>query len=284
MIISKKNIFVLVLLVSFLSGCSQKKEESDAPIKIRDTVYSPDGPIPYPHPPSFLQTRLHGEYYSFSKGECAKCHDLDPKSEKNTCNNCHGNFPHDTSVSEDHGKLYIADKTRTACYGCHSNGDKNNTQAHSGKIKSCRACHEQFPHVVGWAAGVKHGQTLRKLGEASPGAKSKLGDKMRKIAKKECFICHEKKLEESGLKGMQCYTCHIAMPHLKGFVDPKRSDDIGTHHGYEVDVKGLGECYRCHKTDVTLTDIPAKHERVPNEPVIIDAKFCGDCHHAGQEQ
>ena len=227
----------------------------------------------YPHVQGWAQEgeNSHGEYLKrldYPISTCQPCHgeNYDEIMLNNSCRTCHEIYPHAAQWAVPgsdnfHGDyLEALNYDATSCQSCHG---ENYDEVMRGK--SCRTCHESFPHPTGWigTGAESHGNFLKNAGYPLQDCQTCHGENYDVVKENlSCRSCH------TGADGPEgCNTCHGNFSgdptDLRNAAPPKGLDDatdptaasVGMH-GDHLEYFGNASmtCRECHNVPQTWRD------------------------------
>ena len=231
----------------------------------------------YPHADGFNNKEsdnFHGEYIeetlNYNISSCAACHGTDYSGagyEQKNCRTCHDEYPHaegvvDTLSADFHGKDLAENYSwdASSCESCHG----ENYDGNGIENKNCRACHDIYPHIDGFAnPGIAeyHGRYI-------------IIDLSFDIS--SCADCHGTDYNGKGYAEKNCRTCHEDYPHPQGFTN-KASDEFHGKYLAEEYNWIMDECQNCHGENYTGEGYSQKNCKTchsgPDGP-----EDCNTCH------
>jgi hypothetical protein len=175
----------LIFLLSLIAAVSCNRPTTPTKETPTPAGSDPEMRSIYPHSDEFK--RSHGKFSSSYRVQCLNCHGSDGSggSAKVACTTCH-TYPHPPgwALPGLHGTNFLASKdAKKDCLGCHFRGE-------SVKDRSCKNCHQAYPHDFPEDEGFKSGNH-------NVIAKTYAG---------KCLICHTDFKKHMG--GTGCTECH----------------------------------------------------------------------------
>ncbi len=239
-----KNTFLIgigVLIVFITASCSGgKKTEKNTGTQV-DKVQQKtvECNIPIPHPPEFILTRNHGQFYLGCKtNACVGCHQTMKSTQNNKCKECHEYYPHTENIHE-HGTMFF--NSQKECFNCHKVDKNHKATTSTNTVKACNFCHSTYPHNEDWLGN--HGKRYIEWTQS-------------KDKSLECAGCHVKLDIKHGIKKLKCDSCHLDPSHTTQFKDVDHmSMDISS-------------CITCHDSNGEQLTPENRHLN----------KTCGTCH------
>ncbi|QQR79847.1 MAG: hypothetical protein IPJ69_10950 [Deltaproteobacteria bacterium] len=215
----------------------------------------------YPHQelsPTWGTYEGHGRYVletlHGSKEECKICHgnDLGGGARGNpSCASCHASYPHPEGWRRPEGQAqghadYSHSHGTISCATSHCHGVGLVPVAGVTQGPNCTGCHQNYPHIPGWALGENHGRQAL-IGTNINGCKS----------------CHGAGLDQrtsATLTGHgSCVECHPSyLRHRSAQIVRPEDNHWGPtgneHAAYILDSAGdrvtrLNDCKKCHGAD-----------------------------------